>query len=81
MQIDIDDLPSHIKSSSGISKINLDDGLFSDDSPVIPFEKLKFLKKVHNTYLNLSVGNRFLKIDATKKIEDIVKICYNDIIS
>ena len=48
---------------------------------LIPFEKLKFLKKVHNTYLNLSVGNRFLKIDATKKIEDIVIICYNDIIS
>ena len=46
---------------------------------LIPFEKISFLKKVHKNYLDLSVDERFLKIDATKKIEEIIKICCDDI--
>ena len=46
---------------------------------LIPFEKKAFLQKVHKNYLKISNGKRFLKLDATKKIDDLVKICYNDI--
>ena len=48
---------------------------------LIPFEKVSFLEKVHENYLKLSKGKQFLNIDATKKIEELVSICYNDIIS
>lgn len=48
---------------------------------LIPFEKVSFLKKVHNNYLKLAVGKQFLKIDANKEIEELVNICYNDILS
>jgi len=47
---------------------------------LIPFEKASFLQKVHNNYLKLASGKRFLKLDATKPIDELVKICYNDII-
>ena len=47
---------------------------------LIPFEKKKFLEKVHKNYLKLSEGKRFVKIDATKPIAKLVKICYKDII-
>jgi dTMP kinase len=45
------------------------------------FEKVSFLKKVHENYLKIAVEDRFFKLDATKKIDDLVKICYDDIIS
>ena len=48
---------------------------------LIPFEKTAFLQKVHKNYLKLATGNRFKKIDATKTIDELVKICYDDIIS
>ena len=48
---------------------------------LIPFERISFLEKVHKNYLKLAVGKQFMKIDASKKIEDIVNICCNDIIS
>ena len=48
---------------------------------LIPFEKVSFLKKVHTNYLKLAVGKQFFKIDALKKIEEIVDICHIDIIS
>jgi dTMP kinase len=48
---------------------------------LIPFEKVSFLEKVHENYLKLSNGKQFLNIDATKKIEELFSICYNDIIS
>ena len=48
---------------------------------LIPFEKVSFLKKVHNNYLKLAKGKQFLIIDATKKIEDLVNICIKDILS
>jgi len=48
---------------------------------LIPFERFSFLEKVHNNYLGLSKGKRFLKLDATKKIDELVNICYEDIIS
>jgi dTMP kinase len=47
---------------------------------LIPFERVSFLNKVHKNYLKLAIGKQFLNIDATKKIEEIVDICYNDII-
>jgi dTMP kinase len=46
---------------------------------LIPFEKIDFLTKVHKNYLNLARGNHFLKLDATKKIDELVKICIEDI--
>ena len=48
---------------------------------LIPFEKVSFLKKVQKNYLDLSVDKRFFKIDATKKIEEILKICYDDVMA
>lgn len=47
---------------------------------LIPFEKISFLKKVHQNYLKLAVEKRFMKIDATKPVDEIVEICYRDII-
>lgn len=47
---------------------------------LIPFEKVAFLEKVHKNYLKLSNEKRFLKIDATKSVDEIVRICYDDII-
>jgi len=47
---------------------------------LIPFEKMSFLEKVHKNYLKLAKGERFLKIDATKTIDELIKICYKDII-
>jgi thymidylate kinase len=46
---------------------------------LIPFEKKAFLEKVHNNYLTLIKGDRFIKIDASKSIEEIVDICIKDI--
>ena len=51
-----------------------------DRENLIPFEKQVFLKKVHKNYLKLAVEKRFLKIDASKSIEDLVNICYTDIL-
>ncbi len=47
---------------------------------LIPFEKISFLEKVHRNYLELAVGKRFMKLDATKKIGELVDICFEDII-
>jgi dTMP kinase len=47
---------------------------------LIPFERLSFLEKVHKNYLKLAAGKRFMKLDATKKIEELVKICCKDIL-
>jgi len=47
---------------------------------LIPFEKISFLEKVHKNYLDLAVGKRFMKLDATKKIEELAEICFEDII-
>jgi dTMP kinase len=52
-----------------------------DRDNLIPFEKKKFLEKVHKNYLKLSKGNRFLKVDATKTVDELVELCYNDIIN
>ena len=46
---------------------------------LIPFERMAFLEKVHKNYLTISKGKRFLNIDATKTIDEIVNLCYNDI--
>ena len=48
---------------------------------LIPFEKLSFLEKVHKNYLKLAVGKRFMKLDATKRIDELAEICYKDILS
>jgi len=47
---------------------------------LIPFEKVDFLEKVHKNYLDLCKGRRFLKVDATKKIEELCDICVADIL-
>jgi dTMP kinase len=48
-------------------------------SKLIPFEKISFLEKVHKNYLRLAVGKRFIKLDATRRIKDLVEICFKDI--
>ena len=48
---------------------------------LIHFERLAFLKKVHKNYLELAVGARFFKLDATKTREELVEMCCGDIIS
>jgi len=48
---------------------------------LISFERVSFLKKVHKNYLKLADGDRFYKLDATKTIEELVKICCEDILS
>ena len=52
-----------------------------DRDELIPFEHLSFLEKVHKNYLAVSKGKRFLRLDATKKIDELVSVCYDDIIS
>ena len=47
---------------------------------LIEFEKKIFLDKVHKNYLNICKGDRFYKIDGTKKIKDLIDECYEDII-
>ena len=52
-----------------------------DRDELIPFEHLSFLEKVHKNYLAVSKGKRFLRLDATKKIGELVSICYDGIVS
>ena len=52
-----------------------------DRENLIPFEKTSFLEKVHNNYIKLAKGEQFLKVDATKPIEELVDICIKDILS
>jgi dTMP kinase len=47
---------------------------------LIPFEHLAFLEKVHRNYLAVSKGKRFVHLDATKPIDDLVQLCYEDIL-
>jgi dTMP kinase len=50
-------------------------------SNLIPFEKVSFLENVHKNYLKLAVGKRFVKVDATKTIDELVRICCEHILS
>jgi len=63
-----------IKPKESLARIQHRDNL-------IPFEKVDFLEKVHKNYLEICKGARFKKLDATKTIEKLVKICYDDITS
>ena len=47
---------------------------------LVPFERLSFLEKVHTNYLKVSKGKRFLQVDATRPIDELVQRCYDDII-
>jgi dTMP kinase len=47
---------------------------------LVPFERVSFLKKVHANYLKVSKGKRFVQVDATRSIEELVKQCYDDIL-
>jgi dTMP kinase len=47
---------------------------------LIPFERLAFLEKVHRNYLTVSKGKRFVQLDATKPIDELVQLCYEDIL-
>ena len=51
-----------------------------DRDNLIPFEKVSFLEKVHKNYLKLAEGERFLKVDATKTIDELVEICCKEIL-
>ena len=46
----------------------------------IEFEKVEFLKKVDGYYKKLANSERYIKIDATKSIEELVDLCYKKII-
>jgi dTMP kinase len=48
---------------------------------LIPFERVSFLEKVHAKYLKVCNGKRFLHLDATRSVDDLVELCFNDIIS
>ena len=48
---------------------------------LVPFEKAIFLEKVHKNYLEICAGEQFIKLDGTKKIGELINICYNTIIS
>lgn len=61
-----------IDPKEAISRINHRDNL-------IPFEKVDFLKKVHENYIKLAKGSRFLKIDATKPKKELTDMCIKDI--
>jgi len=64
-------------------KINPKDSLdrIKNRNNLIPFEKIDFLEKVHKNYLKLCKGERFLTVDATKSIDELVDVCYKDILS
>ena len=47
---------------------------------LIPFERLSFLEKVQENYLKLAVEKRFMKIDASKSINELVNNCVKDIL-
>ena len=47
---------------------------------LIPFERLAFLEKVHRNYLTVSKEKRFVHLDATKPIDELVQLCYEDIL-
>ena len=47
---------------------------------LIPFERFAFLEKVYKNYLMVSKGKRFLHLDATKPIDELVQLCYDDIL-
>lgn len=47
---------------------------------LIPFERVDFLEKVHENYLNICKGKRFIKLNATKTIQELTDICVDDII-
>lgn len=47
---------------------------------LVPFERLAFLEKVHANYLKISKGKRFLQLDATQSIDQLVQLCYDDIV-
>jgi dTMP kinase len=48
---------------------------------LIDFEKVDFLEKVEENYFKISVGKKFMKIDATRTIDELVDICFDDIIN
>lgn len=47
---------------------------------LIPFERLAFLEKVHENYLMVSKKKYFVHLDATKPIDELVQLCYKDIL-
>ena len=47
---------------------------------LIPFEKVNFLEKVSENYLELAIGSRFCKVDATKEAEELADLCCRDIL-
>lgn len=49
-------------------------------SELIPFEKVSFLSKVQENYLDLAKEERFKIVDATQSIDTLTDICVKDIL-
>lgn len=62
--IDVDDLPFHIRSADGKSAVSLAGPLFSDESEIIPFDKLK--EEAIKHALRVTNGNI---VEASKKLQ------------
>ena len=62
--IDLDALPVHIKNTDGTTSFKSDEVLFTEESPVIPFEKLK--EEAIRHALKVTNGNI---VDAAKKLK------------
>jgi len=62
-KIDVDILPPQIQSANGESNLDMHGPLFAEDSPIIPFEKLKAEAIKHA--LKMTNGNI---VDASKKL-------------
>ncbi|MGE5409661.1 MAG: sigma-54-dependent transcriptional regulator, partial [Clostridiales bacterium] len=62
--IDIEDLPTHIKMTAGNHSISLNGPIFSDDSQIIPFDKLK--EEAIRHALKVTNGNI---VEASKKLQ------------
>ena len=63
--------------------ISIDDALsrIQHRDELIPFEQRVFLEKVSMNYETVCRGKRFFHLDATKPIDELTKICIDDILS
>lgn len=62
--------------------ISIDDALsrIQHRDELIPFEQRVFLEKVSMNYETVCRGKRFFHLDATKSIDELTKICIDDIL-
>lgn len=63
-QINLDQLPEQIKMTNGTQKVKIEGVLFSDNSPILPFEKLK--EEAIKHAIKMTGGNI---VEAAKKLK------------